>query len=68
MSKVLFSIQYEIVPEKRDEYLKVVKELKIFLKQKVWNLTLSTKLKVKQSVFRNFIPSLQWKLMKLLMI
>ena len=28
MSKVLFSIQYEIVSEKRDEYLKVVKELK----------------------------------------
>ena len=28
MSKVLFSIQYDIVPEKRDEYLKVVKELK----------------------------------------
>ncbi len=32
MSKVLFSIQYEIVPEKRDEYLKVVKELKNLLK------------------------------------
>ena len=32
MSKVLFSIQYEIVPEKRDDYLKVVKELKILLK------------------------------------
>ena len=28
MPKVLFTIQYEIVPEKRDEYLKVVKELK----------------------------------------
>lgn len=32
MSKVLFSIQYEIVPEKRDDYLKVVKELKNLLK------------------------------------
>ena len=32
MSKVLFSIQYEIVSEKRDEYLKVVKELKNLLK------------------------------------
>jgi len=32
MSKVLFTIQYEIVPEKRDEYLKVVKELKNLLK------------------------------------
>ena len=32
MLKVLFSIQYEIVPEKRDEYLKVVKELKNLLK------------------------------------
>jgi quinol monooxygenase YgiN len=32
MSKVLFSIQYEIVPEKRDEYLKVIKELKNLLK------------------------------------
>jgi len=32
MPKVLFTIQYEIVPEKRDEYLKVVKELKNLLK------------------------------------
>jgi quinol monooxygenase YgiN len=32
MSNVLFSIQYDIVPEKRDEYLKVVKELKNLLK------------------------------------
>ena len=32
MSKVLFSIQYEIVPEKRDEYLRVVRELKNLLK------------------------------------
>lgn|SRR5574338_11141 len=32
MSKVLFTIQYEIVPEKRDEYLRVVRELKNLLK------------------------------------
>lgn len=32
MSKVLFTIQYEIVPEKRDEYLRVIKELKNLLK------------------------------------
>jgi hypothetical protein len=32
MSKVLFSIQYEILPEKRDEYLKVVRELINLLK------------------------------------
>lgn len=32
MSKVLFSIQYEIFPEKRDEYLKVIRELKNLLK------------------------------------
>lgn len=32
MSKVLFTIQYEIVPDKRDEYLKVIKELKNLLK------------------------------------
>ncbi len=32
MSKVLFSIQYEIVPEKRDEFLKVIRELKNLLK------------------------------------
>ena len=32
MSKVLFSIQYEIVSEKRDDYLKVVRELKNLLK------------------------------------
>jgi hypothetical protein len=32
MSKVLFSVQYDIVPEKRNDYLKVVKELKNLLK------------------------------------
>lgn len=32
MSKVLFSIQYEILPEKREEYLKVIRELKNLLK------------------------------------
>lgn len=32
MSKVLFSIQYEIIPEKRDEYIKVTKELRNLLK------------------------------------
>ena len=32
MSKVLFSIQYEILPEKRDEFLKVIRELKNLLK------------------------------------
>jgi hypothetical protein len=31
MSKVLFSIQYEILPEKRDDYLKVIRELKNLL-------------------------------------
>lgn len=32
MSKVLFTIQYEILAEKKDEYLKVIKELKNLLK------------------------------------
>jgi quinol monooxygenase YgiN len=32
MAKVLFSVQYEINPDKRDEYLKLVKELKNLLK------------------------------------
>lgn len=32
MSKVLFSIQYEILPEKRDEYIKIIRELKNLLK------------------------------------
>ncbi|MFO7445418.1 MAG: hypothetical protein R6W90_03585 [Ignavibacteriaceae bacterium] len=32
MRKVLFSIQYEILSEKRNEYLSVVKELKNLLK------------------------------------
>lgn len=32
MSKVLFSIQYEIVPGKKDEFLKVIRELKNLLK------------------------------------
>ena len=32
MSKVLFSIQYEINSEKREEFLKVIRELKNLLK------------------------------------
>ena len=32
MSKVLFSIQYEIASDRRDEYLKVIRELKTLLK------------------------------------
>jgi quinol monooxygenase YgiN len=32
MAKVLFSVQYEINPEKRDEYLKLIKELKNLMK------------------------------------
>ena len=32
MSKVIFTIQYEIIPEKRDEYFSVVKELKNLVK------------------------------------
>jgi len=32
MSKVLFSIQYEVTADKRDEYLKVIRELKTLLK------------------------------------
>lgn len=32
MAKVIFNIQYEIESEKRDEYFKVVKELKSLLK------------------------------------
>lgn len=40
MSKVLFSIQYDIIPEKRDEYLKVIKELKNLLKAEDLNLIL----------------------------
>ncbi|MBN1301697.1 MAG: MFS transporter [Melioribacteraceae bacterium] len=32
MGKVLFSIKYEILPEKRDEYLDVVRELKNLIK------------------------------------
>jgi quinol monooxygenase YgiN len=32
MSKVLFSIQYEIDHEKKDEFLKVIRELKNLLK------------------------------------
>lgn len=28
MGKVLFSIKYEVIPEKREEYLEVIKELK----------------------------------------
>lgn len=32
MSKVIFTIQYELKPDKKDEYLSVVKELKNLLK------------------------------------
>jgi len=32
MSKVLFNIQYEIKPDKRDDFLRVIKELKNLLK------------------------------------
>ncbi len=32
MSKVIFSIRYSIIPEKREEYLGVVKELKSIIK------------------------------------
>lgn len=32
MSKVLFSISYEIIPDKRTEYLDVVRELKSIIK------------------------------------
>lgn len=32
MAKVIFSIQYEVVADKRDEYLNVAKELKSLLK------------------------------------
>ena len=32
MSKVVFSISYDIVPEKRSEYLDVVRELKSIIK------------------------------------
>ncbi|MFC1564168.1 hypothetical protein ACFL6G_04485 [candidate division KSB1 bacterium] len=33
MSKALFSVSYEINPEKRDEYLKLMKEIKTFVKK-----------------------------------
>ena len=32
MAKVIFSIQYEIIPEKRDDYLDVIRELKNIVK------------------------------------
>ncbi len=32
MSKVIFSIQYELQPENREEYLRTIKELKNLLK------------------------------------
>lgn len=32
MARVIFSIQYEVFPEKREEYLKVVRELKNIVK------------------------------------
>ena len=32
MSRVIFSIKYDIIPEKRNEYLEIVKELKNVVK------------------------------------
>jgi quinol monooxygenase YgiN len=32
MSKVIFTVQYEIKPEKREEYLSSIKELKLLIK------------------------------------
>ena len=32
MGKVIFSIKYRIIPEKRNEYLEVVRELKTLVK------------------------------------
>ena len=32
MSRVIFSIKYEIIPEKREEYLSVIRELKSIVK------------------------------------
>ncbi len=32
MSKVIFSVQYEIIPNKREDYLGVIRELKNLLK------------------------------------
>lgn len=32
MSKVIFSIKYDIIPEKREEYLDVVRELRTLIK------------------------------------
>ena len=32
MAKVIFSVQYEIIPAKRDDYLSVIRELKNLLK------------------------------------
>jgi len=33
MAKVLFSVQYDVLPDLKEEYLKVVKELKTVLKK-----------------------------------
>ncbi|MCP4725982.1 MAG: hypothetical protein GY863_13150 [bacterium] len=33
MSKALFSVSYEITPEKRGEYLELMKEIKTFVKK-----------------------------------
>ncbi len=35
MSKVIFTIQYELKPDKKEEYLNVVKELKNLLKNEL---------------------------------
>ncbi len=33
MSKALFSVSYEIIPDKRDEYLELMKEIKTLVKK-----------------------------------
>lgn len=51
MGKVLFTIQYEILPEKRNDYLDVVRELKTLVKTEGLDTYYVFELKGKPNVF-----------------
>ncbi|MCK7521809.1 MAG: hypothetical protein MZV64_31085 [Ignavibacteriales bacterium] len=64
MAKVIFSVQYEINPNKREDYLTVVRELKNLLKAEGLESYNVYEVKSKANHFQElFTFSVQWKRM-----
>ena len=62
MAKVIFSVQYEINPNKREDYLTVVRELKNLLKAEGLESYNVYEVKSKANHFQElFTFSVQWK-------